>query len=188
MGVDFGWHDSTAFVVLTYSPYDNRIFIEHAREETKLIPSEIAYRIISISDRYKPSRVVVDTGGLGKSIAEELRARYNIPIEAAEKKDKLTWISLMNGAFHEGQVLLHGSLTAMADQYERLTKKDDGSGEENPDLPNHLSDAALYAWRYSYAYHPSQRPVERHEGDKMWDQIEENMLKEREENGIYGDA
>lgn len=185
MGVDFGFHDATAFVVLAYSPYDNRVFVEHASEESGLIPSEIAYRIISISHKFNPTRVVCDTGGLGKSITEELRVRHGIPTEAAEKTDKLAWIALMNGAFHESQIMIHDSLKSMADQYERLTKKEDGSGLENPEMPNHLADAALYAWRYCYPYHPKQRPEVKAEGDKVWDEIEENLMREREDNGIY---
>jgi len=146
LAVDFGWHDQTAFAVISYSHTNRRAFLEYSTGYSELIPSDIARKLEQIRERYDPVCVVADTGGLGKSITEEFIRRYSIPIIAAEKRDKLTHISLMNGDFIDGNLMVHESCSELMDQYETLTKGDDGM--EDPGMKNDLCDAALYAyWR-----------------------------------------
>jgi hypothetical protein len=48
----------------------------------------------------------MDTGGLGKKIAEELTSRRGLPIEAAQKTEKFAHIELVNDALRTGRLFL----------------------------------------------------------------------------------
>jgi hypothetical protein len=150
LSVDFGWNDQTAFAVVTYSQTLREVFVEHVEGHAEMIPSEIAERLQKLRAKYKPVAIVADTGGLGKSIAEEFKKRHKIPIQAADKTQKLTFIRLLNGDFIDSNLWVHESLTELKDQYEKLVKGDDGL--EDPTLPNDLCDAVLYAYRRAKHY------------------------------------
>lgn len=150
LSIDFGFHDKTVFGITAYHPHSPKIWIEMIEAHAEMIPTEIALRAQQLIARFKPTRIIADTGGLGKSIAEEMRRRYSIPVEAAEKTDKWTWISLMNGDFIDGNILVHDSCAEYKDQLMTLSKDD--KGNEDPTMPNDSCDAALYGYRLAYAY------------------------------------
>lgn len=178
LGIDYGFNDKTAFAIVSYHPNHPQIWVQHVEGHQGMIPSEIAIRIQQLIKSYKPGNIVADTGGLGKSITEEMRRRYGIPIQPAEKTDKLSWISLINGEFIDGNLLVHESCVEYKDQLLILSK--DENGKEDPTLPNDLCDAALYSTRFIYNYSsrsikmPSTDPVERFkEQEKKWLEKEE---------------
>jgi hypothetical protein len=157
LSIDVGWHDKTAFTVAAYSHTNRKVFIEYCFGASEMVPSDIAAKIKQITERFSPVCIVMDTGGLGKSIAEEFIRRHQIPVKAAAKTDKLTWISLMNGDFVDGNLTIKDSLTELQDQLLTLTKGEDGM--EEPGLPNDLCDATLYAWRQCKHY-LSELPID----------------------------
>lgn len=185
LGIDYGFNDKTAFAIVSYHPnHQNKIWIEHVEGHQGMIPHEIALRIQQLQTKYKPSQMIADTGGLGKSITEEMRRRYGLPIMPAEKTDKQSWISLMNGDFIDGNILVHSSCEEYKDQALSLDKDDDG--KENQTMPNDLLDAALYSYRCAYAYAsrplvvPSKDPQVRFtEQEKKW--LEKESQKPKKE-------
>jgi len=178
LGVDYGWNDATALAVVGYSHTSRRVYIEHVEGHSEIIPSDIAQRINQLRDRFKPTRIVADTGGLGKSITEEFIRRYHIPIQAAEKRDKLSHIALMNGDFIDGNLFVHESLTELHDQYQTLTKGDDN--REDPRLPNDLCDATLYAYTLAKHYLGKEREPRLPEGSAQWAEKEAKRLERAE--------
>jgi hypothetical protein len=187
LAIDYGWHDKTAIAVVAYHPKVKKSYVEYAKGYSELIPSQIAEMLQKVIHRYSPSKIVADTGGLGKSITEEMRIRYQIPIIAASKTDKATYISLLNGDFIDGNLLIHSSLSELSHQYSTLVKDEDGS--EDPTMPNDLCDAVLYAWRETRSYQGKEDKIystkeERinAEADAYWqkesEKIEEEERKE----------
>lgn len=179
LGIDYGFNDKTAFAIVCYHPNHRTVWIRHVEGHQGMIPSEIAIRIQQLINAYNPSVILADTGGLGRSITEEMRRRYSLPIHAAEKTDKQSWISLLNGDFIDGNVLVHDSCAEYKDQLLSLDKDD--KGQENPTMQNDLCDAVLYAYRCAYAYAskpivmPTKDPVEKFkQQEKQWIQREEN--------------
>jgi hypothetical protein len=182
LAVDYGWHDKTAFAVVAYHPKVTRSYIEHAKGYSELIPSQIADMLQKLIVRFNPVKIVADTGGLGKSITEEMRIRYQIPIVAASKTDKHSFISLMNGEFIDGNLLVNEKLEELRHQYSTLVK--DEHGDEDPNMPNDLCDAALYAWRESKNYqatpdivYQSQEEKINAEAMKYWEEQSEELEK-----------
>ena len=111
--------------------------------------------------------------------------RYSLPVEAAEKTDKYTYVSLMNGDFIDANIHVFESNTELIAQYKTLTKSDKDASKEDPTLPNDLCDAALYSYRYIKAYHFEPKPesktqiqLDEEEEDKIWE-MESKTLKQK---------
>lgn len=150
IGLDYGWNDQTAFSIIAYSPKHPNAYVRECYGRSEMIPSRVAEELQRLIKRYQPERIVADTGGLGKSITEEMRLRYGLPIVAAEKTDKLSAIDAINGDFIDKRILVHESCLALMTQFEQLTWDD--KQKENPTLPNDLCDATNYPLRWSRHY------------------------------------
>lgn len=149
-GVDLGFDDDFSIVVIAYSDYHQAAFEVFCDKWPGLIPSDWAVKLKDIEERFDVERIVIDTGGLGKAIAEEFRRRYRIQVEPAEKRNKLDYITLMNDDLITGKLkLIEDGKTAseMA-----ILQWDESREKEDDRYANHCCDAMLYAWRYCYNY------------------------------------
>lgn len=126
-----------------------------------LIPSKIAAYIQQWEQRYKQdykkgfSRIVMDEGALGRSIAEECRQTFGVPIEAAEKLNKRTYIEMVSGDMKSGTIKIHPwKARALVSEIQILPWDEE---REAPDerFQDHAADAFLYACR---AVRPWYRP------------------------------
>jgi hypothetical protein len=160
MGVDLGHDDAFAIVVWAYSPRLPDLWCVDRYKQPGLDVTDCAGLIKARIDRYHPHSTVIDTGGLGKMIAEEIRRRHGISLEPAVKTEKAAHIKLMNTDWGRG--LLHEVRdSAYAGELAVLQWAAGKAGlVEDPGYANHLCDAALYAWRkaYAYTYRPQRIP------------------------------
>ena len=127
-------------------------------------------------NKYDAVEVIADTGGLGKSITEEMRQRYGLPMRAAEKTEKLTAIETLNGDYIESRIMVLESCTELIEQYGQLTW-DSASHKrvENQQLRNDLCDCTLYAARMSRHYW-YREATPKLTGDALTKQLERDML------------
>ena len=179
LGVDFGYNDKTAFAVLAYSPHDPRVFIEYCRGYGQMIPSAICTYAKKLMEATGAVKVICDTGGLGKSIAEEMRIRYHLPVEPAEKKEKMANIELFNGDLISGNIKINKKNKELMHQMQTLTKDD--KGMEDPHLPNDLCDAVLYPYRFCrhYAWEVREKTLDPNSNEYM-DELERLEAEEME--------
>jgi hypothetical protein len=156
VGIDLGYIDSTAVVVLGFNDRDERIWVVESHKQDKLVPSDVAALVRRYYDRFDPSAVVADTGGLGRALVEEMRQRYAIPIKAAQKRNKHAYIELMNGDFRTGRIQVeptrNGDLLTewRLLQWEELSRRHGANYRHwriSEACDDHLADASLYAWR-----------------------------------------
>lgn len=182
LSVDYGWNDQTAFAIVAYSERSPYVFVEHAEGHSEMVPADIAAKLKELIERFNPHCVVADTGGLGKSITEEFIRRYHIAIEPADKREKLTNITLLNGDFIDTKCFVHRSLTNLQDQYLTLIKAENPtpSKYEDPKLPNDLCDAVLYGYRKARHY-LGVKPVEFKSEEEKWKAKEREMEREEVE-------
>ena len=147
LGIDYGFSEATAFCVLGWKKNDNRVYIVASEQIQGLTPSAAAEHVRSLNAMYSFEKIVGDAGGLGKAYVEEARQRFYLPIEAAQKNNKIAYIALCNddfkskriGIFENCNTSLEKQLTELVWNRER-TKQQDGSND-------HLCDAMLYGWR-----------------------------------------
>lgn len=147
LGVDLGYTDSTAFVVFEYTPENPGVTVVESYKRSQLIPSVIAAHVEALTRRYDFESIVADTGGLGKPIVEEMIQRYGLPIKAAEKRQKLAAIELLNGDLRNGNIkIVRETNGALLDEIRTLQWNERRNGPMDKD-DDHLADAFLYGWR-----------------------------------------
>lgn len=144
LGIDLGYEDPCAFVVLGWRPGDSRVWVLESEQRGHLIPSAVVAHVERLRARYRFSYIVADTGGYGKGPVEEMRAA-GVPVIAAEKRDKAGHIYIANGDLQAGivQIVEGSNRELIADLY-GLRRGEDGD-LEHPSDANHLPDAFLYA-------------------------------------------
>jgi hypothetical protein len=176
LGVDLGFEDATAFTVVAFSRDLPFLYLVDEFKASHMIPTEIAQHIRQLTNIYEFIKIVVDTGGLGKSIAEEFRIRYQLPITAASKYDKFAYIELLNSDLASGFIKLPKG-SGLEDEW-RLLQWDEKRQKESERCENHLSDAFLYAWRESRHYCSEELVRAPKYGTAQW--FEEECVKMEE--------
>jgi hypothetical protein len=158
LGLDFGIADENGIVVLGWRDHDPTVYVVHGYR-FRGGPSDVATEVQRLEAQYRFVRIVGDVGGMGKAFAEELRTRFTIPVEPAEKHNKRGYISLFNSDLERGRIrALRAPCKALIDEWCELPWREDRSGEADG-FDNHASDAALYAWRAASAYHEAPAPL-----------------------------
>jgi hypothetical protein len=158
MGVDIGSRDSTAMVDVSWRINDRKVYVYNCYDESGLTISEIATAIKERMKIKKYYKIMVDSGSLGKMIVEDMKERYGLPLEAAEKNKKMAAIENMNSDFYMGDLLIRRKEPIIEEYY--IEQWDDDGRAEDKRYKNDLCDAALYAWREVYAYR-SKIPIVR---------------------------
>jgi hypothetical protein len=189
LGIDYGFTDSVAMVVLGWQPHDPVVYVIESFEQRGLTPSQAADVAKSFVARYPFARIVGDTGGLGKGYVEEARRRFRLPIEPAEKNNKRGYIELMSGELKAGLIKVLPGNDGLIDEWKSLP------WDEEREMPadgfkDHLADACLYAWRATYGYleevrkagpAPGSPEALKAEADEMFERRLKDVTKEGSE-------
>lgn len=180
LGIDLGFNDSTAFIVWGYNRAYPDLYLMYSHKQSGLTPSQIGAHIDGLRGEYDFTAIVCDEGGLGKSIAEEFRTRFGVPVKAAEKTQKRAFIELMNGDLIDGKIKIpehgaDGKDHPLAIEWGELLW-DRSRKLENPTCENHLADAALYSWREArhYLFETEAPPIETN-SPEHWQQREQEF-------------
>lgn len=162
LGADLGYEDDFAFVVGAYSPHNSSLYFVEDFKASHLDLYQITDHLQYAWDKYGGfDAMVADAAGLGKLVVETINKRHGLPVQPAEKREKFDTIELLNADFHSGRVKLipdselAREMAALQFDLSKHSKKElvrTGKLRENPQMPNHLCDAALYAWRFSYHF------------------------------------
>lgn len=198
-GLDFGYEAPTAMVLAAYSQQMKQLRVVWDFSGRHMLPHEIAHMIRQAERTFglRIEMIYADVGNLGKMIAEELMRDYGLPIERAQKREKLDYIEQLNGAFALGEVLVIPETTL---ENQLLTNAWDLDEDEEPppgmsakenmgrlgklvedkSIPNDSTDALLYLFRGSlHRFGRKTKEVELEKGTPEWQrQWEERQLAE----------
>lgn len=189
LGVDLGWEDDNAFILTAYHLNDPTLYVLRTASQKKLTFDQVAEKIQEfMADKaWAPQKVVID--GANKQGVESMRQRSNIPFDYADKQDKATFIELCNADLVQAKVKVVDTAEnrPLWQEMAALVWVTDGDKiklpkKEHPALPNHRTDAYLYAWRNGYHYHSTPAEVKVAVGSKAWfdQQASDIWEKERE--------
>lgn len=183
LGLDFGVRDATAYVVLAWRENDPNVYVVESWKERGKPPSDVAATVLALSERYPFAKIVGDIGGMGLAFAEEMRRRFSIPIEPAQKTNKLGFIGLLNGALEHGELrVLQVTNHALIREWLELPWSDETHQKEADGFDNHLTDACLYAWRAANAFHQRPLPPKPDAGTRAYyDEMERRLEEQAEE-------
>lgn len=185
LGIDLGFGDSTAFVVFAYSTDGAQVVAVESYKQAGLIPSAVAAHVERLRSIYNFEAIVADSGGLGKGYVEEMKQRYAIPVQAAEKTKKNAYIEHLNGDLHAGVLSIvekdNQGLIAEANllqwRADAAGKPADKARREDPRFENHLCDAFLYGYRYcrQWLHEDEENPPMK--GSVEWAKAAEDLIE-----------
>jgi len=155
IGLDLGWKDYVALVVLAYEPDKPAITVVATWRARETLLDKVAEQVRAMLTTYPGADIVCDPGHL--FTFEQLRRGYSLPIMAAEKAKKFQAIQLFNSAMLAGQLRVvdpDPHTNPLVDEWTSLTWKvyPDGTKKEQPGQANDLCDACLTAWRHTHHY------------------------------------
>jgi len=185
IGVDLGYDDADAIGVIGWNDKSPKSFLREELIQTKQGITELAESLEKLIQKYDPIRIVMDTGGLGKKIAEEIRKRFSIPVIAAEKQRKFEYIELLNDALRTGRFMAQKDSAFAQDCQLVEWDRDPETQKKNPDRPaisdkyhSDICDAVLYAFRESLHWLHQPEPATISFGSPEFFQKEEALMEE----------
>lgn len=193
MGVDIGYDDADAIAVLGWHDKDKKTYLVEEKITRHQGITALVEQIEEIKKRYDITKIVIDTAGLGKKIAEEIIRRHKISVVPAEKSRKLEYIELMNDALRTSQLMIKASSTC-ADDFMRVEWDLDRSTPDKMRISDRfhsdICDAVLYAWRESYSFtHEAPKASQSLRwGSPEWAQQEQEKLEEQAQEFFEAEA
>lgn len=191
-GIDIGFKDADAIAVLAWSEHDPNTYLVEERITAKQGITELVNQIEEMEKIYHPHKMVIDEGGLGKKIAEELRRQKGIPVEMADKAQKQQNVGFLNDSLRIGKFKAKSGSRFVQDSY--LVQVD--WEKSRPDKiiikktpHSDIIDAVLYAFKespaYAYqapkpAYKPGSKEKLKQEADEMFEKELQGMQDEAE--------
>lgn len=179
MGIDLGYVDESALVLAAYSESLKELRHVYDWKQSEVTIDDIMEEVFHVIETYgRPDAIVADTAGGGsKILVETLNQRYGLGIEPAKKTDKQDWIELVNGDFGRGRIkiipgtdLAHelAGLQWDLSRESKLILARTGKLREDPKCPNHLCDAFLYLYKFSYHFWSEPRAEMAEQGTEAW--------------------
>ena len=171
LGMDMGFEDDFAMVVVAYSPYYNTLFQVYEFKSNHLIVPQIAALIKDCCEQFddKIEAMVADVGNLSKMVVETLNQQYGYLIEPAQKTEKNDHIELLNSDLQAGTLKILPNTETYSEMHRLqwdlrgMTKEQAvrrGKLREDSAFANHLCDALLYTWRFSYHHFTRKKQEE----------------------------
>ena len=187
MGIDVGFNDADAIAVIAWSEASPITYLLEEKITKKQGITELVQQVADLRKKYDISKMVIDTGGLGKKVAEEMIRRHGIPVEAADKARKQENVELLNDALRTGKFKAKSGSRFALDSY--LVQIDwDRSTPDRIVIKkkphSDIIDAVLYAFKESYSYtHTPEKPAAPHWGTKEWAEQQASSMFEAELEG-----
>jgi hypothetical protein len=143
--------------------------------------TELVEQIQAMQKKYDISKMVIDQGGLGKKLAEEMRRRHSIPVEAADKARKMENIAFLNDALRTGRLKAKHDSKFAQDSYLVEIDRDKSTSDRirvSDKYHSDIIDAVLYAFKESPSF--SYRPpiVGPKYGSKEWAEAQQSEMFE----------
>lgn len=192
LGVDIGFNDADAIAVLAWSEITPVTYIVDEVIKSKQGISALIEMIDKTQKKYNAYKIVMDEGGLGKKVAEDLRQRFGCPIEPADKAHKQSNVEFLNDGLRRSEVKAPKTSRFARDSY--LVQIDWEKSAPNRVVlkktpHSDIIDAVLYAFRESYSYtHRPSAPKAPVWGSKEWADQQQGSMFEAELAGLQAEV
>ena len=162
MGIDVGYNDPFAFVVLAQSQVLGQAFVIDSYEESGITTMEALVTAERFCQDYPITRIALDTGGAGKLVSEDWKKMSTLPLEPAKKTHKASQVSIINGDFRAGKlkVCREKNIKLISDLMVLEWDKDQVERDRwvyRRGFADHLADALQYA--YNLCFHHTFDPM-----------------------------
>lgn len=183
LGIDIGFNDADALAVIAWSDTTPVTYLVEEKVTKKQGITELVEQIEAIRKRYDIYKMVIDTGGLGKKVAEEIIRRHSIPLEAADKTRKQENVELLNDSLRLGKFKAKSSSRFAQDSYLVQIDWDKSTPDKivvKKKPHSDIIDAVLYSFKESYGYTHRIEPEKPRYGSKEWADAQSSSMFEAE--------
>lgn len=163
MGIDLGFRDADAIAIIAWSESSKTCYLVEEVIMQKQGLTELVTQIETQRKKYEVAKLMIDEGGLGKKLAEEMRRRHHIPVQPADKARKMEACAFMNDALRQGLFKANKDSRFAQDSYRVQIDWEKSTPSRivvKSAFHSDIIDAVLYAWRESPAY-AYQAPAEK---------------------------
>jgi hypothetical protein len=191
LGIDLGFNDADALAVIAWSEQTPVTYLLEEVVVAKQGITELVDQINMLGRKYSFSKMIIDEGGLGKKVAEEIRRRHHIPVQPADKARKQENVQFLNDALRSGRFkakktsrFAQDSFLVEVDRAKSTPSKIKLSDKYHSDI----IDAVLYGFKESpaFTYEPP-KPGPKY-GTKEWADAQEDEMWEAELEGHVAEA
>lgn len=179
LGVDIGFNDACAFTLVAFHKASPNLYVVESFKEPELDITDTANRIKTYLRKYPVAKVIID--GANKQGVEEIKNRHHVPLEAAEKQDKASFLKILADDITRQRVhYFRGKCQSLIDEQASLQWEDDTRQREDQRIPNDQNDSFLYAWREArnYLWKEEIKP-DSINSDKYMDEFAKRLLEQR---------
>ncbi|HEX6123275.1 MAG TPA: hypothetical protein VFY89_08940 [Ktedonobacterales bacterium] len=150
-GGDLGTSDSYADVVWAASKTHPVIYEVDSYKKSGLNADQWRERYDAQRKKWNPKRCHLDEGGLGRGIGDAWRAS-GIPVEAAEKAQKLAFVAIWNSRLEAGRIKVRSDSPLAAEWVALRAAPNARPGVYDVVGEDHVADAGLYGGRPALDY------------------------------------
>lgn len=195
LAIDLGFEDADALAVVGWNDHSPKAYLVEEQLTEKQTIDQLVAQIDVMIAKYNPCKIVIDEGGLGKKISETIKARFGLPLIAADKAHKMANYALLNNALRSGKFMAKKD-SRFAQDCHTLEIDRDKSTPEKAVVKGHSDsvDATLYAFKeaLAFAFEPKKKaPVvgtkawHDEQNRDIWEKEKEKMQQEQEESGNW---
>lgn len=163
MGIDLGFVDADAIAVVAWSESSKTTYLVEEVVINKQDLTSLVAEIEKLRKKYEISKMLIDEGGLGKKLAEEMRRRFHLPVIAADKARKMENVGFLNDALRTGKFMAKKDSRFAQDSYLVEIDRDKSTPDRikvKDNFHSDIIDAVLYAFKESPAF-TYQKPIEK---------------------------
>lgn len=186
LALDFGATAPTSFSILGWRSNEPTVYVLRSWKRAGLSPGDAAAEIQELNRQHHFEAIVGDIGGLGKGYQLESQRRFHVPIEAAQKTNKLGYVALLNGDLEKGLIkVVRGACEQLTTEWQELPWNERHTGEA-AGFDNHCADGVLYGWRRCAAFLEEALPTTKSRVDLLSEH--EERLEEAEDLAAQEEA
>jgi hypothetical protein len=183
LGIDLGFRDESVFVLTGFSVQEGRAYSVLETGHSSMAMGEIIGIARGLIERYHPVKTVIDPASGGANLVEELRHRYGVSVQYAEKESKAAFCRLWDADIRTGRYLFPRGSKSLAQS--RSVQWNEKCTRELEGVPCDYFDASLYSWREAYHYLPKKKIVVQQELGEEQDLDFPSPAARRTRHSIY---
>jgi hypothetical protein len=187
MGIDLGFDDADAIAVLAWSEDTAATYLVEELVVRQQGLTELVEQIELLRKKYDITKIMIDQGGLGKKLAEEMRRRHGIPVQAADKARKMEHIAFLNDALRTGRFKAKTDSKFAQDSYLVEIDRDKSTPDRikvSSAYHSDIIDAVLYAFVESPAFTYTPPVAKPKWGTQAWADAQNDEMFQAELEGI----
>ena len=164
LGIDTGYNDSTALVLLGFGNYSSRVYLIDEYVAPNMSFHNIVDKARAMISGKNVISIPIDSAAAGTHLSDELRNRFGLPCHPATKgttlNSKADMCRLMDSFMQQQELFIDKDSRCARDMMHVTWKRThDGILKPNGGEHSDAMDACLYAWLDTYAHiNASKKP------------------------------